>query len=704
MRSSSRPLSLRVRAALLLVPAIALVMYACDSDRSAPSEPMLLGARSAAHNVLFSVDAEGSTAGGTITSTRGGINCTVSVSGGVVSKSGRCSHEIGTGATITVNATPSASGATSKWKSGCTGVTESPQSCEVTLDVSRSATAVFSVAASSYPLRITGGAGGSGQVSSVPQGIACVITSGSAATSGCTANFAAGASVTLGIIASSGSYIKAWAGAGCDTAGTGRGSVRGSCTFKMSSAQDVVVSFDRTATIAAQGAWAAPITWPVIAIHAALLPNGHVLTWGRSDREPSIWTPPATTGASGSFVSANETSDLFCGGQTFLPDGRILVAGGHSGTNSLGIRNSATFNYTTNTFTAGPLMQNGRWYPTNTTLANGEVVTMSGGDTVQQRNLIPEVYQANGTWRVLSTASLYLPYYPMNFVTPTGTVFAAGPAKTTYFLDPTGTGHWTAGPSSAFGSRDYGSAVMYETGKIFMVGGGDPPTATAEVIDLNGGSGAWRSVASMAVARRQSNATILADGKVLVTGGTNASGFNSPPSNSAVLAAELWDPSTEHWTTLARMTHYRVYHSTALLLPDGRVLSVGSGAPAAAGLTDDYTAEVFSPPYLFKGDGTPAARPTITAAPTSVAYNQTFTVQTPSPTSLRKVMWISLGAVTHSYNENQHAMRLNFTTYGTSAIRVTAPSRAALAPPGYYLLFILDGNGVPSVAKIVRIG
>jgi hypothetical protein len=291
----------------------------------------------------------------------------------------------------------------------------------------------------------------------------------------------------------------------------------------------------------------------------------------------------------------------------------------------------------------------------------------------------------------------------MNFVTPTGTVFAAGPAKTTYFLNTTGTGHWTAGPSSAFGTRDYGSAVMYETGKIFMVGGGDPPTATAEVIDVTSGTGTWRSVASMAVARRQSNATILADGKVLVTGGTNASGFNSPPSNAAVLAAELWDPSTEHWTTLARMTHYRIYHSTALLLPDGRVLSVGSGAPAAAGLTDDYTAEIFSPPYLFNGDGTLATRPTITAAPTSVTYNQAFTVQTPSPASLRKVMWISLASVTHSYNENQHAMRLNFVTSGTSAISVTAPSRAALAPPGYYLLFVLNSSGVPSVAKIVRI-
>jgi hypothetical protein len=698
-----RPLS-HIRAALLLVPAIALVMYACDSDRSAPSEPMLLGARTAANNVLFSVDASGSTAGGTITSARGGINCTVAVSGGVARTSGRCSHEVGTGTTITVIATPSAAGEIAKWKSGCTGVTESPQSCEVTLDVSRTATAVFSASPSTVPLHISGGAGGTGQVSSVPQGITCVITSGTAATTGCSANFAAGASVTLGIIASSGNYIKAWAGAGCDTAGTGVGSVRGACTFKMSAAQDVVVSFERTAPIAAQGEWAAPIDWPVIAIHAALLPDGHVLTWGRSDRQPSVWTPPTTAGEAGSFASTPEPADLFCGGHTFLPDGRLLVAGGHSGTNSIGIRNSAIFNFATNTFTSGPLMENGRWYPTNTTLANGEVVTMSGGDTAQQRNLIPEVYQANGTWRVLSTASLYLPYYPMNFVTPTGTVFTAGPSQTTYFLDPTGTGHWTAGPTSAFGSRDYGSAVMYETGKIFMVGGGDPPTATAEVIDVSSGTGTWRSVASMAVARRQSNATILADGKVLVTGGTNAAGFNSPPSNAAVLAAESWDPNTEHWTTLARMTHYRVYHSAALLLPDARVLSVGSGAPAAAGLTDDYTAEIFTPPYLFKGDGTPATRPTITAAPASVTYNQAFTVQTPSPTTLRKVMWISLGSVTHSYNENQRAMRLNFTTYGSSAIRVTAPARAPLAPPGYYMLFILDGSGVPSVAKIIRIG
>lgn len=701
--SFRRPLS-RFRSALLLVPVIALVIYACNVDRGEPTAPVLLGARSALPKASLTVDAAGSTAGGTITSSRGGISCTVSVRGGVVRKRGKCVRDYRTGATVTLVATPTGAGVTVTWTTGCTGVAEGSNSCEVTLDVPRVANAVFAVPATSFPLKITGGAGGSGQVISSPAGISCTITDGAAASTGCSASFGTGAIVTLAATAATGSYLKAWTGAGCDAAGTGKGGATGSCAVTMSAAHDVIVSFDPTAPVASTGQWAAPITWPVLAIHTSLLPNGNVLTWGRSDRQPVIWTPPATFGGSGAFVSAPETSDLFCSGHTFLPDGRLLVAGGHSGTNSLGIRNSAIFDFATNSFTAGPLMQNGRWYPTNTELASGEVVTMSGGDTAQQRNLIPEVYEANGTWRVLTTASLYLPYYPMSFVAPTGTVFVAGPSKSTYFLDATGTGHWTTGPSSLFGSRDYGSAVMYDLGKIFMVGGGDPPTATAEVIDISAGSGAWRSVASMAVARRQSNATILADGKVLVTGGTNASGFNTAPSSPAVLAAELWDPATEQWKTLARMTHYRVYHSTALLLPDGRVMSVGSGQPAATGLTDDFTAEIFTPPYLFNADGTLATRPTITSAATTVAYNQQFTVRTSAPVSVSEVTWISLGSVTHSYNENQRAIRLSFTGSGTAALTITAPARAALAPPGYYLLFVVDGRGVPSVAQIVHIG
>jgi hypothetical protein len=410
-----------------------------------------------------------------------------------------------------------------------------------------------------------------------------------------------------------------------------------------------------------------------------------------------LWTP-----TTGSFGSVQKPADLFCSGHAFLPDGRILSAGGHSGIDNKGILTSAIFDYASGSWTTGPNMQNGRWYPTNTTLANGEILTVSGGDTAQMVNLIPEVYQANGTWRELTSASLYLPYYPFMFVTPAGTVFAAGPSQTTYYLDPAGTGRWTAGSSSRFGSRDYGSAVMYDIGKVMIVGGGTP-TATAEVIDLNAGPGAaWRSIAPISVARRHGNATVLADGKVLVTGGTNTGGFNGTPSSDAVLAADLWDPATEQWKTVARMTHYRLYHSTALLLPDGRVLSAGSGQPAATGLSDDRTAEIYSPPYLFNADGTLATQPTITSAPTQVTYGQTFAVQTTATVS--KVTWISLASVTHAFNENQRLVPLAFSVSGASAIAVTAPARAALAPPGYYLLFIVDSRGVPSVARIVHIG
>jgi hypothetical protein len=473
----------------------------------------------------------------------------------------------------------------------------------------------------------------------------------------------------------------------------------------MSAAQNVIVSFDLVSAMASAGQWSSPFTWGAVAsvaIHAHLLPDGRVLTWGRSDKVPVLWTPPTSGTGAGTFASIAKPADLFCSGHTFLPDGKLLTAGGHSGTDNKGILTTTIFDFNTNSWVTGPNMQNGRWYPSNTTLNTGEILTLSGGDTAQATNLIPEVY-SNGTWRVLSTASLYLPYYSMAFVTPTGNVFVAGPSQTTYVLDPSGTGHWSSGPSSLHGSRDYGSALMYDAGKIFMVGGGDPPTATAEVIDLNAGASAsWRAVASMAIARRQSNATILADGKVLVTGGTNASGFNSAPTSPDVLAAELWDPATEQWKSLGRMTHYRLYHSTALLLPDGRVLSAGSGQPSATGLSDDMTAEIFSPPYLFNSDGTLATRPTITGAPTSITYGQSFDVQTSAPASVSKVMWISLGAVTHSYNENQHALHLAYSV-GTSAVTVTAPASSSFAPPGYYLLFIIDNRGVPSVARTVRI-
>jgi hypothetical protein len=204
MRSPIRRSFSRLHATLLLAPAIALTIYAC-ADHSEPTAPMLLGARSAANKVSLTVNATGSTAGGTITSSRGGISCTFTVSGTVVSKTGKCAQDYKTGATVTLTATPTGTGVTATWTAGCTGVAEGSQSCEVTLDVARTANAAFARPATSFPLKISGGAGGSGKVTSSPAGITCTITSGAVATTGCNANFATAATVTLTAAAATGS-------------------------------------------------------------------------------------------------------------------------------------------------------------------------------------------------------------------------------------------------------------------------------------------------------------------------------------------------------------------------------------------------------------------------------------------------------------------------------------------------------------------
>ena len=185
-------------------------------------------------------------------------------------------------------------------------------------------------------------------------------------------------------------------------------------------------------------------------------------------------------------------------------------------------------------------MNAGRWYPTATTLANGDMLVVSGSiDNTVGENLLPGVFQAgSSTWRHLTNAQISLDLYPRMHLAPNGRVFNSAPSTVTRYLDTPGTGVWTVVANrSANIYRDYGSSVMYDDGKVLVMGGGDPPTNTAEVIDLNAPKPAWRSVASMAFVRRQLNATLLPDGKVLVTGGTSGPGFNN--TILPVFAAEI---------------------------------------------------------------------------------------------------------------------------------------------------------------------
>jgi hypothetical protein len=440
--------------------------------------------------------------------------------------------------------------------------------------------------------------------------------------------------------------------------------------------------FARAQDLSVMGQWSSAQNWPIVSVHTHLLPTGKVFFYGYSD-DAYFWDP-----ATGAITAAPKAGyNTFCSGHSFLSDGRLLISGGHI-SNSVGLSNASIYDPFTNSFTALPNMNAGRWYPTNTTLANGEVLVVSGDvDTTQGVNMVPQVWRQGSGWRDLTGASLALPLYPFMYLAPNGKVFFAGPTQVTRYLDTAGDGAWSLVGNSTFGNRSYGSSVMYQDGKVLIVGGGDPPTATAEVIDLNASSPAWRSVAPMANRRRQTNATLLPDGKVLVTGGSSGAGWDN--ASAAVYAPELWDPTTETWTTVASFTKYRGYHSIALLLPDGRVLSSGGdGNP---------TAEVYSPGYLFKG-----ARPVISSAPTKVFYGQTFFIETGDAARIGTVTLLRLSSVTHSFNMDQRINRLTFTARA-NGLDVSGPSNANLSPPGYYLLFILDGSGVPSVAKIVQV-
>lgn len=486
------------------------------------------------------------------------------------------------------------------------------------------------------------------------------------------------------------------------------------------------------------GQWSSPLGMPTIPIHTSLLPNGKLLIWGRDKVNNADIAN--STGAwiydpnFGSFTSvSNFTTNLFCAGHSFLPDGRLLVAGGHDGRDSFGEADANIFNYTTNSWSLGAAMNQGRWYPTTCALGSGEVVVVSGqywdgtfhdppNNTIPRivDNPLPQVWQtgAGGGWRNLTSAQRATVLYPWLMLAPNGKVFSAGPDATSRYLTTSGTGSWLDRDANNFGFRDSGSAVMYDDGKVMITGGGGPPTASTEVINLNTSSvisqttqpdlpnPIWRmqNVGSMAFARRQMNATILADGKVLATGGTRNGGFNSYAGR--VMEAEMWDPETEQWATMASAAVPRLYHSTAVLLPDGSVFVAGGGRPAGEGeptfgqipdVFGHFDAEIFYPPYLFRGP-----RPTISSAPQSVNHGQQFFLATPDAASITRVTLVRLSSVTHAFNQSQRINYLSFQRTSTG-LNVTTPGGNNLCPPGYYMLFILNSSGVPSVASIIQV-
>jgi hypothetical protein len=460
------------------------------------------------------------------------------------------------------------------------------------------------------------------------------------------------------------------------------------------------------------GEWGDTFSTAIVALHASLVPladNGvGVLVWGHRG-EPHLWdlANPVPT-----FTTIGEPVELFCAGHTFLPDGSLLVAGGHDEVKGDGHGIPNAYRFVNGGWVTESPMSFARWYPTATTLENGDVIVYAGTDNDKVNVATPELYSyGSHTWTQLTGANKKYPYYPRSFLDPkNGRMFYAGEAKTSKWLDRTGNGglgKWVGKATPrVVPDRNYGSAAMYEQGKILYAGGGGrkpaagiPPTSTAEIIDLNQAQPQWTATGSMAYGRRQMNLTILADGQVLVNGGTSAMGFNnrSLPRKEP----EIWNPATGAWTLVAPEKVIRVYHGTALLLPDGRVLSAGTGDGDSESARRETNGQIFSPPYLFDATGAPAPRPVISSISTAALhYGQSFTIGTPAPAAIAKVHLIRFSAGTHAFNQSQMLYRAAFTT-GGGVLNVTGPANGRVAPPGPYLVFIVDQNGVPSLAKVM---
>ena len=464
------------------------------------------------------------------------------------------------------------------------------------------------------------------------------------------------------------------------------------------------------------GRWSTVIPAPVVPIFEALLPNGKVLMWD------SVGDAPAESYANHTFTRAAvydpatntskrvdvQGSNIFCAGFVQLANGNVFVAGGNADSGLNGIRRTHVFDWRAETWARGPDMQDGRWYPSVASMPNDEALIIGGGPTVAEIRTT-----SGGLRRATGLVTPSSREYPFLQAAPDGRALQLGPMRTLSLFDTAG-----LGATATFGNRDaihrsYGSYAPYDIGRFVVAGGGSVnedgltgvPSRTAATVDTRSGVPLGAPTGAMNRRRRQHNLTVLADGSVLATGGqsTNGGGGLVDLANP-VYQAERWDPATGRWTELAPAAVARQYHSTALLLPDGRVLTGGGGICGAchqAGyLRRDQ--EIFTPPYLFRSDGELAPRPEVTGVPAAIGYDGAFAATSPQAAAVRKVGLVRLGAPTHSEDQSQRYVPLSFTAEGTTLI-VDGPNNPNEAPAGHYMLFAVDAAGVPSVSTIVQL-
>lgn len=450
-----------------------------------------------------------------------------------------------------------------------------------------------------------------------------------------------------------------------------------------------------------------PFVMPINPVHVALTHDGNVLVISGSGNDPAnknlqaaVWDTKALT-----IKTFRIAWDMFCNGMVVLPAGQPFVLGGTIRYDPfIGQARTSVFDPVTEKFVDMPSMGGGRWYPTGTVLGNGSVLVYSGlNGTNGRMNRTVQIWNGKA-WIAAGIAFLGLPLYPREHLLPNGKVFESGSNRNSQMYDPAAHTFTNVATTILDRNRVYGTSVLLPLTpangfkpKVMILGGAVPSTDTTELIDLSVPKPAWVAGPKMVKERIQINATLLPDGKVLVSGGSEKDENNA----TAVKEAELYDPAMNTFASASSMEFPRLYHSSTLLLPDATVVGMGSNPQRRV---YQHEIEVYSPPYLFTAGGGAAARPTITSVPAgTIGYGAAFQVRTPDAASIRSVVLARAGAVTHAFDMEQRLVGLTFTA-GAGVLNARAPANGNLAPPGYYLLFILNAQGVPSVAQFVRFG
>jgi hypothetical protein len=456
------------------------------------------------------------------------------------------------------------------------------------------------------------------------------------------------------------------------------------------------------------GAWSDLAPWPVNPIHMVLTRDGRVMSYGGTASGAAtayysydIWN--YQDGLAGTHLTLlnGTATDIFCSAQVLLPQvGDILIAGGDSRTpdpDDNGIDSSTIYRTRTKTLVKGRRMNRERWYATATTLPNGETY-IQGGDKGTDR---PEIRGTDGTFRLLVDAdtSTLSYYYPRNWVAPDGRIFGYA-NRSMYYVDWRGSGSVTMlGKMATSGPGwETSTEAMYAPGKILRLGGGGTEGAASKnaiTIELNAVPPKIQATSRVPFGLHWGTATVAADGKVVVTGGSAGKNKLVGVNSNAL----IWNPATGTWTAGAATMSgkARLYHSSAILLPVASILVAGGGAP---GPQTNLNAEIYYPPYLYDALGEPAVRPTITGTSTNLKIRGTVRLTVGDGSRIARVTLVKTGSVTHSFNMDQKFLDLRFTRSGNT-ITARLPASNNLAPPGYYLLFVIDRDGVPSIGKVL---